>query len=88
MQEYPLFINILGGIAGTLTTAAFFPQVIKVVKTRSTQDLSLVMFLILSIGVILWLVYGLYLWALPIIMANSLTLIFIFIILWYKIKHG
>ncbi|AUB39778.1 MtN3 and saliva related transmembrane protein [Nostoc flagelliforme CCNUN1] len=38
-------------------------------------------------GVFLWLIYGIYLQALPIILANSVTLLFNLIILWLKIKY-
>ncbi|MEW6087933.1 MAG: SemiSWEET transporter [bacterium] len=87
MQKYPLFIDILGGFAGFLTTIAFLPQVIKVIKTKSTHDLSLVMFIMFCIGVILWLIFGIYLQSMPVIIANFFTLGFSLIILWYKIKY-
>ena len=87
MPEYPTYINVIGGIAGTFTTIAFFPQVIKVVKTRSTKDLSLVMFIIFCIGVFLWIIFGILLGSVPIILANLITWICSIIILCYKIKY-
>lgn len=66
--------NIIGTLAGMLTTIAFIPQVIKTWRTRSAQDISLFMFLLFSTGVLLWLIYGLILNAMPIIIANGITL--------------
>lgn len=66
--------NIIGTLAGMLTTIAFIPQVIKTWRTRSAQDISLFMFLLFSTGVLLWLIYGLILDAMPIIIANGITL--------------
>src|SRR5688572_13677456 len=51
-------IQILGLVAGALTTAAFLPQVIKTWKSRSAKDLSLGMFSLFCLGVAMWLVYG------------------------------
>jgi MtN3 and saliva related transmembrane protein len=88
MREYPFYIDVLGGVAGFLTTTAFLPQVIKVIKTKSTHDLSMGMFIVFCIGVFLWLIFGICLNSGPIIIANFFTLIFSLIILWYKIKYG
>jgi len=67
-------VNITGSLAGGLTTIAFIPQVVRTWKTRSAQDISLFMFLLFSCGVMLWLIYGIMLQALPIILANGITL--------------
>lgn len=76
--------NALGSAAGTLTTIAFVPQVLKTWKTKSTKDISTGMFLIFSLGVVLWLIYGISLQAWPIIIANSITLVLASSILWMK----
>lgn len=81
------FITILGLFAGALTTIAFLPQLFKTWKSKSAKDVSLETLAIFSFGVLLWLIYGIYLQALPIILANSLTLIFNLIILGLKIKY-
>lgn len=81
------FITILGLFAGTLTTIAFLPQLIKTWQSKSAKDVSLEMLIIFIIGVFLWLIYGIYLQALPIILANFLTLIFNMIILSLKIRY-
>lgn len=81
------FITILGLVAGTLTTIAFLPQLIKIWKSKSAKDVSIEMLIVFCIGVFLWLVYGIYLQALPIIIANLLTLIFNLVILGLKIRY-
>ena len=66
--------NALGFAAGTLTTIAFVPQLLRILKTRSAHDISWWMFGILIAGVVLWLWYGIRLNALPVILANAVTL--------------
>ena len=77
----------IGFFAAFCTTVAFLPQAIKVYKSKSTKDISLYMFLIFTIGVLSWLIYGIIISDLPIIFANAVTLILSFFILIYKIKH-
>ena len=79
--------NTLGLLAGTLTTAAFVPQVVKIWKTKHTRDISLGMFAIFSFGVLLWLLYGILIEAWPVIFANALTLGLSLTILVFKIKY-
>jgi MtN3 and saliva related transmembrane protein len=78
--------NTLGLIAGALTTVAFIPQVIKIWKTKHATDISLGMFAIFSIGVLLWLFYGIEIDAMPVIVANAITLGLSLTILFFKIK--
>ena len=80
--------DLLGTIAGILTTLAFVPQVWRVWKTRSTRDISLGMYLVFTAGVGFWLAYGLVLGAWPIIVANSVTLILTGTVLALKLRHG
>ena len=68
-------VEIVGFVAGTLTALAFLPQVIKTWRTRSTGDLSTAMLLAQSVGVALWIVYGVAIYSLPVIMANTFTLV-------------
>ena len=77
----------LGLFAAACTSLSFFPQVIKVIKSKSTKDISLAMFLIFCVGVAAWLVYGILLRDTPIILANIITLILAGIILGYKIRY-
>lgn len=81
-------ITIIGSSAAILTTIAFIPQVIATVKTKHTKDISLVMYILFCTGVLLWLIYGIALHAMPLIVANSITFILAVIILIYKLKYG
>lgn len=71
MENYQ---ELIGFLAAICTTIAFIPQALKVWKTKSTKDISLMMFVIFSFGVLCWLVYGLLLFNLPLIVANAITL--------------
>jgi len=82
------FTNIVGFIAATFTTFAFVPQVIKVWRTRSTADISLGMYSLFTLGVMLWLAYGILLDAWPIILANIVTLLLAGAVLVMKVKFG
>ncbi|TSC83784.1 MAG: hypothetical protein G01um101413_924 [Parcubacteria group bacterium Gr01-1014_13] len=76
----------IGLAAAILTTSAFLPQVIRVVKNRSTHDISLAMFVLFCTGIFLWLIYGILIKDIPIIIANAATFILATIILIYKFK--
>lgn len=80
-------METLGYVAGILTTIAFVPQVLQIYKTKSAKDVSLAMFLLFTLGVLLWLVYGISANALPVIIANSITLILSMVILFFKFKY-
>ena len=82
-----LIMNYIGFFAAFCTTIAFLPQAIKVYKTKSTKDISLYMFLIFTIGVLSWLIYGLIINDLPVILANAVTLVLSLFILIYKLKY-
>jgi len=79
-------ITLLGLIAGTLTTAGFLPQLIKAWKSHSTKDISLLMYVIICTGILLWLIFGLCIGSLPVIVANAATLLIAIAILILKIK--
>ncbi|GAB6047471.1 SemiSWEET transporter [Methyloparacoccus murrellii] len=67
--------DLIGTIAGTLTTLSFVPQVLKTWRSRSAGDISTGMFLLFSLSVLLWLIYGIAIRAAPIVLANGITLI-------------
>jgi MtN3 and saliva related transmembrane protein len=67
--------NLIGGVAGMLTTIAFVPQVIRTWRTRRADDISMGMLVLFAIGVALWEVYGLLVSAAPVIVANGVTLV-------------
>ena len=79
--------SYIGFFAAFCTTIAFLPQAIKVFKSKSTKDISLYMFIIFTVGVLSWLIYGFVINDMPIILANAVTLILSLFILVYKIKY-
>ncbi len=81
-------LDYAGYAAALCTTSAYIPQVLRVWRTRSTQDISLKTFLVLVTGLALWLVYGLWRTEIPLIAANSITLMLASTILYFKLKHG
>jgi MtN3 and saliva related transmembrane protein len=84
MQE---LVPIFGYAAAILTTLSFLPQAIKTIKEKNTEGISLVMYSLFTSGVLLWLVYGLFVKDTPIIVANAITFILAVIILALKIKY-
>jgi MtN3 and saliva related transmembrane protein len=80
-------VDLLGTLAGLLTTAAFVPQVIKTWRSRSAEDISLVMYSLFSAGVLLWLLYGIALRSLPIVAANGVTLVLALSVLVLKLYY-
>jgi MtN3 and saliva related transmembrane protein len=81
------YITIIGLAAAATGGISLFPQVLKVLKTKSTKDISREMILILAVSIFLWLVYGILLKNLPIIIANFFGFIQALIVLFYKIKN-
>jgi MtN3 and saliva related transmembrane protein len=81
-------IDWIGSIAATLTTTAFIPQAWQVWCSRHTADISLGMYVLFTLGVALWLCYGLLLQSWPIIIANGITLLLAGIVLAMKFKFG
>ncbi len=79
--------TLIGILAGALCTISFIPQVIKIVKTKQAKDLSVVTFSIFSLGVFLWLIYGVLIKELPVILANAATLAFALFIVVMKIRY-
>ena len=79
--------SIIGYFAGAITTIAFVPQVIKIWKTKSTKDISLIMFVAFCLGVFLWMIYGIILHSKPVIIANSIGFVLGIIIIILKIKY-
>jgi len=79
--------EIVGLIAGVLTTAAYVPQVYKTWKTKSAGNISLLMYITMFIGIILWLIYGIHLNSLAMVVANVVTAVLTMIILIFKIRY-
>lgn len=66
--------DLIGYLAAVLTTCSFVPQALHTFRTRDVRGISLGMYSIFTVGVALWLVYGLTLGAWPIVVANAVTL--------------
>lgn len=81
----PILIELIGFIAGASTTAAFVPQALKTWRTRSAEDLSLLMYLVFTLGVTCWLIYGIGVGSRPVIAANAVTLMLVLSVLAMKI---
>lgn len=80
-------VEALGFIAAFCTSAAFLPQLLRIVRLRSARDISLPTFLMFSIGVFLWLLYGLYTGSKPVIASNCVTLVLSVTILVLKLRY-
>ena len=81
------FYESIGIIAAILTTSAFIPQVYKIYKEKKAQGVSLTMYLIMFVGVLLWLVYGVLIGSIAIIIANSVTAILQLLVIIFKLKN-
>ncbi len=81
-------IQWLGLLAGGLVIFASLPQIIKIIQTKSTKDISLPMYCVQNIGILLWVIFGIMTHSLAIIVTNAIYLIFTLTILYLKIKHG
>ena len=78
----------IGFIAALLTTVAFLPQALKVWQTRSAKDVSLGMYMLFTLGVALWLIYGVLLNSWPIIVSNLVTLVLAGVVRAMKLRFG
>ena len=82
----PGMTEAIGVVAAVLTTISFIPQVWHSFKTRDVSGISLGMYSVFTVGIALWLVYGILLMAWPLIMANGITLSFAIAILVMKLR--
>ena len=78
-------VEIFGYFAAILTTSAFLPQLIKTIKTKKADDVSLTTLIMFIVGVFSWIIYGYKISSLPILIANLITLILNLFILISKI---
>lgn len=79
--------QVVGLIAGTITTASFLPQLLRVYRTKCAKDLSWPYLFLFTVGISFWLAYGLMTHDLPVILANSVTLVLIIAIMLLKWKY-
>lgn len=78
----------IGYMAATLTTLSFVPQALKTIRSRDTRGISLGMYVVFTIGIVAWFVYGLVLGSWPMILANAVTFLLAATILVLKLRHG
>lgn len=78
---------MFGFVAAFLTSISFLPQAMMVIKTRKTESLSLLMYSLFTVGIALWLTYGIITTTLPLIFANVITLTLAGIILSIKLQN-
>jgi MtN3 and saliva related transmembrane protein len=80
------FTNLLGLIAGTFTTAAFIPQLLKTWQSRSARDISMAWLTTFTTGILLWFIYGISIQSLPVTLSNGITLLLTLLILFFKLR--
>ncbi len=78
----------IGLIAGFLTTIGFVPQIVKGYRSKSMEDVSLLMPILITLGMLLWLFYGIWLDSLPIVVWNAVALSLNIIIIVTKLAYG
>ena len=83
-----VWIDAIGSVAAVLTTASFVPQAWHSFKTRDVSGVSLGMYSVFTLGVALWLLYGVLLQSWPLMIANSITLVLAAAILGMKLRFG
>ena len=83
-----VWIDVIGSVAAVLTTASFIPQAWHSFKTRDVSGISLVMYSVFTLGVALWLLYGVLLQSWPLMIANIITLVLAAAILGMKLRFG
>jgi MtN3 and saliva related transmembrane protein len=84
----PMNPELFGFAAAFLTTVSFIPQAVMTIRTRNTSGISRSMYVLFTVGVALWLVYGIYLMSWPMICANTVTLGLAATILALKLRYG
>jgi len=80
--------TIIGVLAAILTMFSFVPQIFRALRTRSVKDVSPVTLFQLSLGVLLWMIYGIARWDPIIMIANATTLVTLSVIIFLYFKFG
>jgi MtN3 and saliva related transmembrane protein len=84
---HPWF-ELIGAVAAVITTFAWLPQILKILRERQARDISLATTAALAFGVFLWVVYGLAIGSVPVIAANTVSCLFIAAIVVLKLRFG
>ena len=80
--------TLVSAVAATLTTVAFVPQALHIIRFKETRAISLQMYVVFASGVALWLVFGVMIWNWPIMAANAITLALALTIIRMKLRYG
>ena len=88
LKEHMVWTEWIGYVAAFLTTASFVPQAWLTFKTRDVRGISLGMYSAFTLGVALWLVYGVLIQAWPVVIANTITLALAASILWMRVQFA
>jgi MtN3 and saliva related transmembrane protein len=80
--------QVVGIVAGMLTTVSFVPQVWRIWRRKSADDVSMPMFLLFTVGVAAWLVYGLLIHSMPVVAANVVTLVLAGAVIGLKVRYS
>ena len=83
-----IYIEFFGYFAAILTTLAFIPQLIKTLKTKKADDVSLTTLIMFLTGVAAWIIYGIQISSKPILIANTVTFLLNFLILVFKLIYS
>jgi MtN3 and saliva related transmembrane protein len=83
-----LVVDIIGTIGAVLTTVCWLPQAIKLIRDKETRAISLSSTAAVTVGMLLWLVYGVALADWPLISSSAITLALMLVILSQKLRHG
>lgn len=84
----PVLIQTIGGVAAALTTLCWVPQALKIIRQQETRAISLPGTALCTIGVLLWLIYGIEVADAPLIGSSGITFAITALILALKIRHG
>lgn len=80
--------TLIGLIAAICTTVSFVPQIVKILETKRTDDVSFSMYAVICTGIFLWIVYGFLIMDIPLLLANTISFILAMSVLILKIRHG
>jgi MtN3 and saliva related transmembrane protein len=80
--------TFVSAMAATLTTIAFVPQAIHIIRFKETRAISLQMYVVFAAGVAFWFAFGLMIWNWPMMIANTITLALALTIIHMKLRYG
>jgi MtN3 and saliva related transmembrane protein len=82
-----IWVEYIGSLAAACTTLCWVPQAVKIIREKQTQGISLVTQSVFTVGLALWLAYGLLLTNWPLMLANAVSLVFSLVILALKVRY-